>query len=230
LKLMDVRATSGDAIRAMERAKDRTGSYILMGSAADAVSYEASQYGHGLLTYALLKGMKGPALNNDEFVDISKLFHFAREEVEHLARYVGGIQKPIIFAPNDDSFEVGQLNLEDRQKIALTTPKPIILRPLFFDAQADDDTLGLMKNLRALLRDESFVSGPGAGTLMFVDDDDFPGGIRPTGKYLVEDDRVVVTIRLRRNGVEIATTQVTATKADVASKVMETVKAAIRRL
>jgi hypothetical protein len=230
LKLMDVRATSGDAIRAMERAKDRTGSYILMGSAADAVSYEASQYGHGLLTYALLKGMKGPALNNDEFVDISKLFHFAREEVEHLARYFGGIQKPIIFAPNDDSFEVGQLNLEDRQKIALTTPKPIILRPLFFDAQADDDTLGLMKNLRALLRDESFVSGPGTGTLMFVDDDDFPGGIRPTGKYIVEGDRVIVTIRLRRDGVEIANAQVTATRDNVALKVMEAVKAALGRL
>ena len=66
LTLAVLRDASGDAIRAIERAKDRTGSHILMGSAADAVSYEASQYGQGLLTYALLKGMKGPALNNDE--------------------------------------------------------------------------------------------------------------------------------------------------------------------
>ncbi len=109
LKLVDKREAPGDAVRAIDRAKDRTGSYILMGSTADAVSYEASQYGQGLLTYALLKGMKGPALRNDEFVDVSKLFQFAREEVEQLAQNVGGIQKPIIFAPKDDSFEVGQL-------------------------------------------------------------------------------------------------------------------------
>src|SRR5947207_10293078 len=109
LKLVDKREASGDAIRAIDRAKDRTGSYILMGSAADAVSYEASQYGQGLLTYALLKGLKGAALNNDEFIDISKLFHYAQDEVKQLAENIGGIQRPIIFSPKDDSFDVGQL-------------------------------------------------------------------------------------------------------------------------
>jgi len=231
LKLMDKREASGDAIRAIDRAKDRTGSHILMGSAADAISYEASQYSHGLLTYALLKGMKGPALSNDEFVDISKLFRYAREEVEQLAKHIGGIQKPIIFAPNDESFEVGQLKIEDKQKIALAAPKEMILRPLFFDAQADDDTLGLMKSLRALLRDESFVMGRGAseGDLVFVDDEEFPGGIRPTGRYAVEGNQVTVVLRLRRDGIEIANAHVTATKDDLAAKVLEAVKAAIKK-
>ena len=36
-------------IRALERMKDRTGTYVLAGSAADAVSYETSVYGQGLL-------------------------------------------------------------------------------------------------------------------------------------------------------------------------------------
>jgi WD40 repeat protein len=45
--------------RAFERMKDRTGMFILAGSAADAVSYEASPYGQGLLTYSLLMGMRG---------------------------------------------------------------------------------------------------------------------------------------------------------------------------
>ncbi|MDQ3817421.1 MAG: caspase family protein, partial [Acidobacteriota bacterium] len=57
-KLMEKRDLSPDQIRAIERLKDRTGFYILMGSAADAVSYEASQYGQSLLTHALLEGMK----------------------------------------------------------------------------------------------------------------------------------------------------------------------------
>jgi hypothetical protein len=233
LKLVDRREASGDAIRAIDRAKDRTGSYILMGSASDAVSYEASRYGQGLLTYALLKGMKGAALSNDEFIDVAKLFQYAREEVEQLARNIGGIQRPIIFSPKDDSFEVGQLTVADKLKILLATPKPMILRPRFFDAQADDDTLDLMKALRARLRDESFVAGRGASTdLVFVDDEEFPGGIRPTGRYTVEGNKVTVTLRLRRDGVEIGSPQtVVGTKEDVpglAAKVLEAVKEAIR--
>lgn len=227
---MDKREASGDAIRAIDRAKDRTGSHILMGSAADAISYEASQYGQGLLTYALLKGMKGPALSNDEFVDISKLFRYAREEVEQLAKHIGGIQKPIIFAPNDESFEVGQLKIEDKQRIALAAPKPMILRPLFFDALADDDTIGLMKTFRALLRDEGFATGRGAsGGLVFVDDEEFPGGIRPTGRYSVAGDQVTLMLRLRRDGIEIASVPVTGTTKDLAAKVLEAVKVAINK-
>ncbi|MCA1605121.1 MAG: hypothetical protein LC775_06550, partial [Acidobacteria bacterium] len=235
LKLVDKREASGDAIRAIDRAKDRTGSYILMGSAADAVSYEASQYGQGLLTYALLKGMKGAALRNDEFVDVGNLFKYVREEVEQLAKNIGGIQRPIIFAPKDDSFEVGQLNTEDKRKIALAAPKPMILRPRFFDAQADDDTLDLMKLLRARLRDESFVTGRGPiqSVLVFVDDEEFPGGIRPTGRYTVEGNVVTVTLRLRRDGIEVGNPRiVTGTKDDVpglAAKILEAVKDAIRK-
>ncbi len=235
LKLVDKRELSGDAIRAIDRTKDRTGSYILLGSAADAVSYEASQYGQGIMTYALLKGMKGAALRNDEFVDISKLFLYARDEVEQLAKNIGGIQRPVIFAPKDDSFEVGQLKSEDKQRITLATPKPMILRPRFLDAQADDDTLDLMKALRARLRDESFVTARGANqpAIVFVDDEDFPGGIRPTGRYTVEGDKVTVTLRLRRDGKEVGSAQViTGTKTDVAglaAKVLEAVKNEIRK-
>jgi len=232
LTLAAMRNASGDAIRAIERAKDRTGSYILMGSAADAVSYESSQFGQGFLTYSLLKGMKGPALRDDTLVDISRLFRFAREEVEQLARNIEKIQKPIIFAPKDDTFDVGQLNLEDRQSISLAAPKPIILRPLLVDAQADDDTLGMMRNLRELLRDETLGTGGGAAeaVLVFVDVEDFPGGIRPTGRYSVDGDNVSVLLRLRRDGTDIVTVPVNGTKANLAAKLMEAIKAAIRKL
>ena len=65
---------SSDQQRVMEEVKDRIGFHILMGAAADKVSYEASQYNQGLLTYALREGMKGAALREDNFVDVSKLF------------------------------------------------------------------------------------------------------------------------------------------------------------
>ena len=44
------RDVPGDQIPALDRLKDRTGFHILMDSAADAVGYEASQHGEGLLT------------------------------------------------------------------------------------------------------------------------------------------------------------------------------------
>ncbi|MGH9548994.1 MAG: caspase family protein [Terriglobales bacterium] len=49
-KLTERRDIPGDQIRAIDRLKDRVGFYVLMGCAADAVSYETSRYGQGVLT------------------------------------------------------------------------------------------------------------------------------------------------------------------------------------
>lgn len=222
------RAGSGDAIRAIELAMDRTGSHFLMGSAADAESFETSQYGQGLLTYALLKGIKGEALDDARMVDINALFRFAREEVEKLAKGIAKIQKPQISAPKGDTFPVGQLTREDAEKIVLATPKPIILRPRFFEEQTDDDTLELEKNLRELLRDET---EPGTGEAAFglSNTDDLQGGIRPIGRYKVEGNMVTVMLRLRRDGAEVlnAPVRVMGTKENIAAKIIAAIKAAI---
>ena len=58
-KLIEHRDVSADQIRAIDRLRDRTGFHVLMGCASDRVSYEASQYSQGLLTYSLLQGMRG---------------------------------------------------------------------------------------------------------------------------------------------------------------------------
>jgi WD40 repeat protein len=238
-KLADKRELSGDAIRAIDRANGRTGSYILMGSAADSVSYEATLYAQGLLTYALLKGMKGAALRDDEFVDVSKLFQYARDEVGQLAQNIGGIQSPEIFAPKDDSFDVGYLKIEDKLKIVLATPKPIILRPRFTDTDPDGDEtfyVKLEKEFKARLRDESaFISrGVSGSVLIFVDDDEFPGGIRPIGSYTIGRTKVSITLRLRRNGVAVGNPQtVVGTKEDVgglADKILAAVKNEVLKL
>ena len=71
-KLTEQRQISGDQIRAIDRLKDRTGFHILMGCASDKVSFEATQYEQGLLTHALLKGMRGAALDRQEFVDVTQ--------------------------------------------------------------------------------------------------------------------------------------------------------------
>lgn len=220
IKLVEKRAQSADQIRAVERLKDRTGFHILMGSAANASSYEASQYGQGLLTYSLLQGMKGAALRNDEYVDVSKLFQYAADEVPQLATNVGGIQKPIVAAPRGTSFDFGQLKLEDKQAIPLATVKPIILRPTLLNADEGVDTLQLMIAVRKSLDEESFVAtrdafGDSRPGIVYVDADELPGAVIPSGTYTVVGDKVLVRLVLRRDGQVVNRFQVEGSTQDV---------------
>ena len=94
--MSESRDVPSSQIRALERLKDRTGVYVLAGSASDAVSYEASRYGQGLLTYSLLLGMRGAALREESYVDVGRLFAYATDEVPSLARGIGGVQRPLL--------------------------------------------------------------------------------------------------------------------------------------
>ena len=235
-KLVEQRNVSGDQIRAIERLKDRTGFHVLMGSAADAVSYEASQYGQGVLTYALLQGMRGAALREDEYVDVQKLFQYAADEVPQLARNIGGLQRPLVAAPRGTSFDVGRIGRDEKALIPLTTIKPVILRPLLLNLEEQADTLDLIKELRKRLRDESSVLVRGADhqpMVIYVDEDELPGAIRPSGTYTVAGDRVRVTMVLRRDGQKIATLPVIeGSKNDVAGlieKIMKAISVAISK-
>lgn len=200
-KLVEKREVPGDQIRAIDQLKDRTGFYVLMGSAADAVSYEASKYGQGLLTYSLLTGLKGAALKNDVDVDVSKLFQFAVDEVPGLALGIGGIQRPQIIAPTAGaSFDIGQLEPEDRKQIQLAAEKSIFLRPQLVNAEGPDD-LDLAQAVRRELRNQTYVGARGAShpDAIFVDEDDMPGAIRIGGTYVVEQNQIAVQIWLSRD-------------------------------
>lgn len=201
-KLVEKRDVSSDQIRAIERMKDRTGFYVLMGSAADAVSYEATRYGQGLLTYALLQGMKGAALRDGEFMDVSTLLQYARERVPALARGIGGIQEPRIAAPQSDSFDVGQLMAADKALIPLAMPAPLVLRPRVENHVTEVDDLGLEPMLRKRLQDLSYANERGTTTrpTVYVDTDEMPGAVRLSGKYTIEGQAIKMTVRLIRDG------------------------------
>lgn len=202
-KLIEQREITSGQVRALERLKDRTGFHILMGSAANSVSYEASQYEQGLLTYALLKGMKGLALRDNEFIDVSKLFQYAADEVPILATHIGGIQRPRIAAPKGTSFEIGQLIDEDRAAIPLSIQKPMLLQPMFLNETELSDNLRLTSLIRKSLRDKSNISSRNTSnslSAIYLDTDQVPGAIQPTGTYIVEGGSVTVNIALSRGG------------------------------
>ena len=117
-----------DQRRAIEFLKEATGTIILMGSAADKVSYEDSRYGQGLLTYALLDGMRGRSIEEGSRLNVSHWFQNASEDVLQLAQNIGGIQKPLIAAPSGTGFPVALLDPSDQARIPLETIKPILVR------------------------------------------------------------------------------------------------------
>ncbi len=216
----DPGSLSSAQIRAIDRLKDRTGYHVLMGSAADAVSYEASRYGQGLLTYSLLQGMRGAALREDQYVDVALLFQHAADQVPQLARNIGGIQRPVVAAPLGVSFDVGLLKTrEDKLAIPVARVKPLLLRPVLInrDENVGYDDLELVPLLRERLQTESEVKargGTGSWISVYVNADEMPGAVRPSGTYLVNEETVRVTMNLIHDGKKIDSFQVEGNKSN----------------
>ena len=219
MKLAERRDISPDQRRAIELLKDATGTFILMGSAADSASYEASRYGEGLLTYALLQGMRGESLDDDSRLGVNRWFEKASEDVPDLAKTIGGIQKPVIAAPKGTGFPVALLTLEDRAKIPLATPKPQLVRVVCEDNN-QDDPLQLRPLVREQLRALSYAQARGDGTaqagIIYLDgaDDDLPGAFQPKLRYEVLAGKVSVRIRLTSGNNTLADQAVSASSND----------------
>ncbi len=150
LALIAQKDLSTDQRCAIEFLKDKSGTHILMGSTADQPSYEASKFGQGLLTRALLEGMSGAALEKvNGFVDVQTLFRYAENRVEKLAVNIGGIQKPTNAAPAGKTFVIGQILPTVQKQISEKLPKekPYILRPSFGNREDNFDSLGLNNQL-----------------------------------------------------------------------------------
>jgi WD40 repeat protein len=195
-KLTEKRDVPGSQVRALERVKDRTGLHILAGCAADAVSYEATRYGQGVLTYSLLEGMRGAKLREREYVDVLELFGFAADRVPELARDIGGVQRPVIASPRGGSFDIGRVTSADQKRIPFQQARPQVVRSLFQDEEAFTDVLGLSECIDERLRD-SANRGRNA-PLVFIDVRKLPDSYQAAGRYRTEKDKVTVTLRLAR--------------------------------
>jgi WD40 repeat protein len=195
--LITQRTIPSNTIRSLDRMKDRTGLHIITGCAADATSYEASRYGQGVLTYSLLEGMKGLSLRENEFVDISRWFQYARDRVPILASGIGGIQEPQIISPNGgESFDIGQLLEEDKINIPLNTIKPIYIRSNFQDEDIIDDILKLGDKIDDALNEYS--SKGNSSTIIFVDVKEFPNAYKIIGRYKRDLNKITVKIIVKQ--------------------------------
>ena len=212
-------------IRALDRLRERTGFYVLMGSAANAVSYEASNYRQGLLTYSLLEALTGAKLREDKFVDVEDWFGYAEDKVELLAKNIGGIQRPRYFKSNySKRFDVGQIEAEERKEIQPARAVPVILQPNFIDDDAlSDNTLKLTDALITKLQTLSVQFERGTNQAVnYIPVRRAAGGISPSGKYTISaDGMVTVKLVLWRDDKEIARLEVTADENKIVEELLQ---------
>ncbi len=193
--LIASRDVEASQIKAIDRMKDRTGMYIISGCTADAVSYEASQYGQGLLTYSILEAMKGAALRSDGSIDVDLMMQHARERVPVLAKGVGGIQQPQLLAPKGGSFDIGILNDEDKKVIPLASPKKVFVRSNLVDSEEFEDVLGLSD-----LLDEQLIAISSKGVesnIVYFDAKKYPNACKISGGYSQEKGMIKITLKIR---------------------------------
>ena len=183
-----------EEVRALERMKDRTGLFLLAGSAADAVSYETTIYGQGLLTYALLFGMKGGALREGEFIDVLDLFQFAAKKVPQLAEDIGGIQRPEVRVPGDaESFDIGRMNEDNKKNIKLLSPKPVFVQTSFQHQSKFIDDINLSGNLDERLSELSKAQG---APIVYMNENKFGGAYQVRGRYETKGGLTIVDIKV----------------------------------
>lgn len=181
----DSRFPPDDQARALQHLQERTGFHVLAGAAAGNLSWEASRFSQGLLTYSLLFGMRGAALDSQKRVDVIKLFEYAATEVPTLAAQIHGVQRPLHASPGGGtSFPIGRVLPEDAEQIPLEAERAVFVRTQLHHATQFRDSLRLSERLNALLRDRAAPDpASGRARIVFVDDDTYPHAIEITGQY-----------------------------------------------
>jgi WD40 repeat protein len=208
------RGQTAQQVRSIDELNRRAGIHVIMGSAAEASSYEASGLQQGLLTYALLEGFKGRAANQQKEIQVADLFRFAQNEVEGLAKRHAKVQEPEVFSARGQSFPLALLTPElaaikiERERLTLAIAQ-IISR------DASYDNMKITAAVRQKIEELSSVMSRGnAFRADLVENDDVPGVIIVTGAYTVVNGTVSATIKFVRDDREIGSAEVNGTASD----------------
>ena len=186
------KSLTASQIRSLDLMKDRTGMFILSGSAADQKSFEASKYRQSLLTYSLLEAMqRGAALNPDKDIDVMRLFDAAGAGVRKLAADLALVQEPAPHYPrNARTIFIGRVN--DRVKIPLAQAGAVFVSSAFQDEAQFNDPLGLAEAVNSHLREQDAAGA----NFLFFDLKNIPDAYSINGLYTLAGDAVTVRARL----------------------------------
>lgn len=182
--------------RAISQLKENSAFHILMGCAGNRVSYEAGVYNQGLLTYALIEGIK----NTGRFIEVPGIFEYVEKRVPELAAGIGGVQKPLVASPQGARIQIGEMGDQERNAIRLAARQLRLLAPVFQNPEEVGDPLGLTDRVELLLANESETQarGQGGGGFVFMGKGKLPGAVEPSGSYTIAKGKATVRIVLRR--------------------------------
>jgi len=204
-RLAEGRDVPGVVRRSWADLRERSGVFLLAGCAADAVSYEASRFGQGLLTYSLLEALQGPAVEPDGTVRVQRWLEHAARRVPQLARAIRGVQQPVLSNRRDAvSFPIGRLDEAGRRQIPVARLKPVLVRPRFQEAGRLIDPLGLEGRVEEVLRERTARGEPEAPAV-YWDVAEAPDAYRLVGEYRRTGSRVAVRAFLYRGDREVGT-------------------------
>lgn len=176
-----------DKIVAFNLMSGNSGSYVISGSSESGASFESVVFGHGLLTYSLLEGINGTALDGSK-VDVLPLLLKSYKRVGELAKTLGKEQTPIIAKPRGNaSFYVGRN--DGTIKIDLPETKPMVIRSVFFEQGTFSDQLSLTKWVNAAFRSKE-IRGKQA-PWFYSDIPEHPQGFTVRGAYTLQPDKTV---------------------------------------
>jgi len=205
-------------IKAIDRMRDRTGMFVLSGCAADAVSYESSVYGQGVLTYAVLEAMRGAALQKEGEVDVQSVMMYARERVPELAKDIGAIQEPQCLFSSGGSFPVGIITEDDQRLITLADPKPVFVNAMILNSSTIRDDLGLSKKMNLILSQNS------GEKYLYFPVEQYPGSIAITGLYSTKDKKIELRLVWSKDQKEFSETLSSKTLESLTTKLEEWLK------
>ncbi len=211
------RSAADDLKKAVDNFNLDTGTYILMGSANDRASYESDRFQHGLLTYALLRGIKGEALLDGTRLEAAHWFETTIAEVEKYAAMIGRDQKPQKAVPTAlGGIALGFFPEALRSEIQLGEPGAAILKlTVCLDESTFTDRLQLAAGIRSELRGSSSTAARGPSVT--YDDNNTeasPGSLTPQVRYRAEGSQLRVTASLLQGEKVVATQTLTVPLAD----------------
>lgn len=210
-----------DDIRAADELWTGTGSILLYGCATtdtsylNRASYASSHYEHSLLTYAVLRGLRGACLDSDGSIQVPSLLKYTGSKVPYLAGPLQLFQQPYFnTAGPSKSYLIGYADWPDRQQISAKVTRPLLATPIWDDSSGDPQ---LRSDLVTYL---GMHSNPAVG--YDLDDPpsaiDIPDAYRPSGSLKRQaDGSVLATYRYKRNGQDVGPIHTIVAPADTAA-------------
>ena len=202
-QFLALRGELEDQARARKEFQHGTGTFALMGAADGKSSLEAAEYGHGLLTYALLSTLKNEKLGDDQSRDtvlVDKLVARTQSVTRDIAQAIGRGQEPVAVAPDAGVVVLGRMDDAARASIQLNRRLPLLLRPSLTNVATSEIALG--EELGEHLRETSLRGRNGVGNTAFaayLDQDAAPDAYRLQGTYKESNGTITVDAKVFRN-------------------------------